>query len=283
MNVLYSTDARDRGFELYKSNRLDLMKESMDDNNEAPIEQEEEETDSLAGDINVGSSSCNDEDTSTVNSAGSPNNQPPGDSINYTSNQNQIEFLTTGFNSMMDLMKSMITQQHDFFASQNQNHKNHFRQSTQTNDTDEDDFKHIYNHVNAIKWMQIFYSKGKKFSGTFEENLDAHLEDFRVNCEGQYVQDEQKFRLLRLSLSDDALQFYREFVLGKGLTWDQTEKLFQSHFNAEAKQAEISNELDALRINQVRKASDSDREALDKVISRISSLAPLAKKKGSRR
>lgn len=279
LNALYSPDARDRGFEVFKQNRLDLMKESMDGNNEDPIEREEEETDSLAGDINVDSNEDNAGGSSNGNATSNQNNQPSTNNANTGSSQNQIEFLSTGFHSMMELMKSMISQQHDFFASQNQNKKNQNHRQTETIDTDEDDFKPKYNHANAIKWMQTFYSKGKKFSGTFEENLDAHLEDFRVNCEGQYVPDDQKVRLLRLSLSDDALQFYREFIRGKGLDWSQTEKLFQNHFNAEAKQAEISNELAALRISHIRAASDTDRQALDKVISRISSLAPLAKKR----
>lgn len=98
-----------------------------------------------------------------------------------------------------------------------------------------------------------------------------------MNCKGQHVPDDQKVRVLRLSLADDALQFYREFVRGKGLNWNQTENLFHNQFNADAKQAEISNELAAIRISQTRSALDSDREALDKILSRISSPGPLGK------
>lgn len=47
----------------------------------------------------------------------------------------------------------------------------------------------------------------KTFLSTFEEHLDAHLEDVWVNCEGQHVHDDQDVRLIRISLADDALQF----------------------------------------------------------------------------
>lgn len=47
LNALYSADARDRGFELFKKTPLYLMKESMDENNKEHIECVEEETDSL--------------------------------------------------------------------------------------------------------------------------------------------------------------------------------------------------------------------------------------------
>lgn len=69
----------------------------------------------------------------------------------------------------------------------------------------------------------------------------------------------------------------RQFVGGKGMTWRQTEDVFYQHFNAEVKQTEISNELSSTRISNIRSKTNSDRQAVDKIISRISALAPLAK------
>lgn len=117
--------------------------------------------------------------------------------------------------------------------------------------------------------------RGKHFIG-FEEHLDTHLEDFQVNCEGQHVPDDQKVRLLRLSLADDALKVYPEFIGEKGMIWTQTENVFYKHFNVEEKQNEISNELSAIRFFDIRSKTASDRQDLDKVISRTR-LAPLAK------
>lgn len=52
---------------------------------------------------------------------------------------------------------------------------------------------------------------------------------------------------------------------------------FYQHFNAEAKQVDISNELSSIRISNIISKKDTHKQSLDKVIPRISDLAPLAK------
>lgn len=84
---------------------------------------------------------------------------------------------------MMHLMKSMVTQQHKYIASQYQSRKSSNQNHLENAGTDEDDIQAPYNHENAIRWMQTFYYKGKSFSSIFEDNLEGHLEDIRVNGE----------------------------------------------------------------------------------------------------
>lgn len=51
----------------------------------------------------------------------------------------------------------------------------------------------------------------KKLSVTVHENLEAHLENFQVNCEVQNFVNDQKAVFAFLSLLDGALQFYSIF------------------------------------------------------------------------
>lgn len=67
LNALYSADARDRRFELFKKTRLGLIKESMDENIEEPIEGVEEEIDSLDRDISINPRTGNSRSISTGN------------------------------------------------------------------------------------------------------------------------------------------------------------------------------------------------------------------------
>lgn len=90
----------------------------MAENNEGHIEQDGYEEDILVEEIHVDRDVDNKAGRSTETQQ-EDNTNKASNNIHLTHRQNdQILFLSTRLNSMMDLMKSIINQQHEYFAAE---------------------------------------------------------------------------------------------------------------------------------------------------------------------
>lgn len=124
----------------------------------------------------------------------------------------------------------------------------------------------------ALGKLQTYYSKAPKYSGDFEDDLEDALTEFNTASRGQLAPDEYKPELFRLALKGRALTFYKS-IDATSLPWQTVQLKFRDQFMSRTKRAEISAELDGLHISTLRTDSDTDRQALDKLIARLDKLS----------
>ena len=126
----------------------------------------------------------------------------------------------------------------------------------------------IFKREIALGHLQRYYSKARKFGGYFEEDLENALAEFNTPCCRQLTPDDVKPELLRLSITSQALNFFKS-INTTTLPWDVLESKFRAPFMSRTKKATISVDLDLLHILTLRSETDSDREALDNLIDRL--------------
>lgn len=118
----------------------------------------------------------------------------------------------------------------------------------------------------------------RKFDGDFMADWPAHLEDFLDLCDDENIPDDDKPKMLKLTLEKEARTFYNSKIRGKNLHWENVVTLFNAEYASTTKRAVFSSDLRSLKFDQFVKDGRPADEALRMLCQRIIKLSAVAKR-----
>lgn len=116
----------------------------------------------------------------------------------------------------------------------------------------------------------------QRFEGSFQDDWTSHIEDFNDLCDSYQVTEDERVRLLKVTISGEARVFYNSHVRGRNISWRNCMHLFGDEFAHYAKKAVFSEELQSLSFQtfvQDKRPLDESLELLSSKIHQISALA----------
>ena len=113
-----------------------------------------------------------------------------------------------------------------------------------------------------------------KFCGNPDESLDTFLDSFDRASKEMELSPEQKVNLVHHVFRGQALDFYRNEIEMKNVSWEEAVVVLSNEYNSEVRMETMNQKLKSLRISDYEKNGISEEEALNKLAKDIQEIIP---------